>query len=109
MSIVELIIRVNEARIDELKAEFLANRDEQSAAAKERYLQERIEAMKRYAGIKDDPSPTPKPAIHPPPSVQQGTVPTPVLPTSAPSRSSSAPQSIVPGEAVWSEDRPYGR
>lgn len=100
--LLKLTISVDETRIDQLKVEFMQNRDEQGAAAKERYLQERIEAMKRYAGIKDDPTPQAKP-ITPSHSVQQGVTPTPILPTG------QAASPAQPVEEVWTEDRPYGR
>jgi len=50
-----LIRSVPEERIDQLKAEYIRHRDERQVEALANYKKERIEAMKRHAGIKDGP------------------------------------------------------
>lgn len=51
----KLSYSVPEQRIDELKAEYIKHREERRVEALENYKKERIEAMKRHAGIKDGP------------------------------------------------------
>ena len=46
---------VPEKRIDELKGEYIKDREQRKIEALANYKKERIEAMKRHAGIKDGP------------------------------------------------------
>lgn len=56
----KLTYRVPEARIDEIKRQFIADRDSKKVEALEVYKMERIAAMKRHAGLKDkEPAPAP--------------------------------------------------
>ncbi|KAK1927688.1 hypothetical protein DB88DRAFT_478891 [Papiliotrema laurentii] len=61
---------VPESRIDEIKLDYIKHRDERRVQALETQRKERIEAMKRHAGIKDDPTsiPVPSPAQTPTPA-----------------------------------------
>lgn len=52
---VTLTCSVPEKRIDELKGEYIKDREQRKIEALANYKKERIEAMKRHAGIKDGP------------------------------------------------------